>query len=269
VAAATYWWTAYGWAEKGSKLQTQLYVNRQRKELTERVLKALPTLRNREPVLEWVVPLEKPNSPDAKPFAEPRDATMLAELKLSSLKDELAKFWPARGAVWDALAICHFPDGSSGALLAEGKNYPDEMYSAGTGAGKSGTPAALASRHQIERAIAWVQGRLQLPLDVSRWLDPLYPEKPSSSLFQTANRIAYAVWLQSHAVDAWVCHLLYLNDPLHHPTSFPVWKEGLARADRELGVDMLELPFVGHAWLDALDPDTELAGLRLGTRSDP
>jgi hypothetical protein len=34
------------------------------------------------------------------------------------------------------------------------------------------------------------------------------------------------------------------------------------QADRELGIDALELPFAGHAWLDALDPDIELADLR-------
>lgn len=263
MATASYWWTAYGWADKGSKLQTQLYVNRQPEVLTKQVLKALPSLRAREPVLEWVVPLEKP-PPGQTPFAEPRDAAMLAKLGLSSLKAELSKFWPAGGAVWDALAICHFPDNSMGALLAEGKNYPREMYSTGTGAGKTGSPASIASRRQIERAVAWVQGRLDLPLDVPRWIDPLDPDEPDSSLYQTANRIAYTTWLRSQGIDTWLCHLLYLNDPLHHPTSRSTWEEGLARADRELGIDGLELPFAGHAWLDPLDPNTELADLHTG-----
>jgi hypothetical protein len=40
------------------------------------------------------------------------------------------------------------------------------------------------------------------------------------------------------------------------------WEQGLVQADRELGIDALELPFAGHAWLDALDPDIELADLR-------
>jgi hypothetical protein len=160
------------------------------------------------------------------------------------------------------LAICHFPDGPDGALLAEGKNYPGEMYSGGTDAGKTGTEAALASRRQIERAIAWVQGWLHLPLEVERWLDPLDPVRPSSSLHQTANRLAYAVWLQSQGIDTWLCHLLYLEDPLHHPTSRSEWEQGLEQAVRELGVDGLELPFAGHAWLKALDPDVELAELR-------
>jgi hypothetical protein len=82
---------------------------------------------------------------------------MLAALELTHLAQGLAKFWPARGPVWDALAVCRFSDGTSGALLAEGKNYPREMYSGGTGAGKSGSKPALESRRQIERAVAWVQ----------------------------------------------------------------------------------------------------------------
>src|SRR5581483_2151818 len=142
------------------------------------------------PTVEWVAPLAKPNSPGVKPFAEPRDGAMLAALDLFGLEGELARFWPARGPVWDALAICRFRDGSTGGLLAEGKNYPREMYSGGTGAGKSGTAKAVESRRQIERAIAWVQGWLHAPLDVRRWLDPLDPVRPSSSLYQTANRLA-------------------------------------------------------------------------------
>jgi hypothetical protein len=264
VAMRDYWWAKYGWATHGSKLQTQLYVNRRREALTAGVLEALPTLREREPTLEWVVPLEKPISPDLKAFAEPRDGRMLAALDQSQLTRGLANFWPARGPVWDALAICRFPDGTKGAVLAEGKNYPREMYSGGTGAGKSGSPAALKSRQQIERATAWVQGRLGLPLDPERWLDPLDRTRPGSSLYQTANRLAYTVWLRSRGIDAWLCHLLYVDDQLHHPTSRSAWEQRLAQADRELGIEGLELPFAGHAWLDALDPDTELADLRHG-----
>ena len=250
------WWTTHGWATRGSKLQTQLYVDRQQKALTEKVLEALPTLANRGPTLEWVVPLH------AKDFAEPRDRTMLVELDLSHLAAALRTFWPARGPVWDALAICRFPDKTSGVLLAEGKSYPREMYSGGTGAGKAGTAASLASRRQIEFATAWAQGRLGVALDVHRWLDPLDDSKPSSSLYQTANRLTYTVWLQSQHVDTWLCHLLFVDDPLHHPTTRTRWTKALETADRELGIDGLELPFTGHACLDALDPERELAELR-------
>lgn len=86
-------------------------------------------------------------------------------------------------------------------------------------------------------------------MDVTRWLDPLDPTRKSSLLFQTANRISYAVWLRSHGVDTWLCHLLYLDDPRYHSTSKAAWEEALEKAERELGVDGLDLPFVGHAFL--------------------
>ena len=66
------------------------------------------------------------------------------------------------------------------------------------------------------------------------------------------------MWLRSQGIDAWLCHLLYVEDKLHHPTSRSAWEQGVAQAERELGIDRLELPFAGHAWLDALDPGTEL-----------
>jgi hypothetical protein len=254
------WWTVDGWASHGSKLQTQLYVNRQPETLTKKVLEALPALAKRRPELEWVAPLEKPPAA-VKAFAEPRDRSMLRVLRLERLASKLAKFWPARGPVWDALAIVHFADGTRGALLAEGKNYPRELYSGGTGAGKSGTDAALASRRQIELAIAWAQGRLGVPLDVARWLEPLDPKRPGTSLYQTANRLAYLVWLRSEGIDAWLCHLLFLDDPLHRPTSRRMWEEGLRTAGRELGIEGLEFPYVGHVFLHALDPEIELSAL--------
>jgi hypothetical protein len=262
VTGSERWWTTHGWATHGSKLQTQLYVNRKPQTLTKRVLEALPTLASRGPEIEWVVPLDVPRVTDHKRFAEPRDREMLKALELGRLATTLTEFWPAGGPVWDALAICRFPDGTSGALLAEGKNYPREMYSGGTGAGRSGSAAAAESRRQIERAVAWAQGRIAVPLDVKRWLDPLDPAQPSSSLYQTANRLAYAVWLRFQGVETWLCHLLFIDDPLHRPTTRDVWEKGLEKAERELGIDGLDLAFAGHAFLDALNPEQVLANLR-------
>lgn len=256
------WWVEHGWATHGSKLQTQLYVNRRRQALSREVLAALPDLAARSPTLEWVVPLEQPRPPLRKPFGEARDGAMLTALGLERLATGLAAFWPARGPVWDALAIVHFRDGSRGAVLAEGKNYPGELYSGGTGAGKSGSRAAAASRRQIERAIAWTQGQLGASLDVGRWCDPLDAARSTSSLYQTANRLAFTVWLRHQEVEAWLCHLLFLEDPYHHPTSRAAWHEGLARAERELGISGLNIPFAGNALLESLDPEVELSDTR-------
>src|SRR5437660_1623500 len=114
------WWVEHGWATHGSRLQTQLYVNRQAEMLAGKVLEALPTLAARAPEVEWVAPLEKPSAAGAKAFTESLDNPMLAALGLERLAQELRKFWPSRGPVWDALAIIRFPDGTTGALLAEG-----------------------------------------------------------------------------------------------------------------------------------------------------
>jgi hypothetical protein len=243
-------WTELGWASKGSQLQTQLYVNRHRDALNEAVLEALPSLAERRPELTWVAPVEDDG------FAEPRDG-MLSVLGKEGLRAELATFWPSRGPVWDALATCRFPDGSDGVVLAEGKSYPEEMYGGGTRAGTSGSEASLESRRKIERATAWAQGRLGVPLDVRRWLDPLDPDKTSSSLYQTANRLTFALWLRSKGVQAWLCHLLFLNDRLHNPTDRATWEAGLDEADRRLGIDGIDIPCAGHAFLEALDPAEE------------
>jgi hypothetical protein len=87
-------WAERGWATRGSRLQTQPYVNRQPQALRERVLETLPELAVRGPRLEWVAPLEQPRPPLREPFAEPRDEAMLG---LERLAGALSDFWPTRG----------------------------------------------------------------------------------------------------------------------------------------------------------------------------
>ena len=183
---------------------------------------------------------------------------MLAALGLERLAPDLATFGRLAvrfGTPW-RFAVSRMARRES--LLAEGKNYPREMDNGGTAAGRAGSAKSLASRRQIELAVAHTQGRLGVALNPSRWLDPLDPTRPSSSLYQTANRLAYTVWFRDRGVDAWLCHLLYLDDPLYRPTSRAVWEAGLEQADRELGIDGLRLDFTGHAFLPALDPTHEL-----------
>src|SRR5205823_14951129 len=44
-------------------------------------------------------------SPRANDFREYRDGKALDALGLGRLRGELARFWPARGPVWDALGV--------------------------------------------------------------------------------------------------------------------------------------------------------------------
>jgi hypothetical protein len=190
-------------------------------------------------------------------------------LELPELTDSLREFWPRRGPRWDALAICDFDDRTErGVLLAEGKSYPLEQYSGGTRAGATGSDAGRRSRQQIERSIAWVQSKIRIPVDPSRWIDPP-PGKRSGSPFQTANRIAHAVWFNDQVVDeakidAWLCHLLFVGDPTHIPrlrTTQEQWERALRQIDVELGLGDVDVPFIGHCYLPGVHPDVELRGL--------
>ena len=66
-------------------------------------------------------------SPKANDFREYRDGKALDALGLGTLRDELARFWPTRGPVWDALGVgqetdecflleakAHIPEAQSG-----------------------------------------------------------------------------------------------------------------------------------------------------------
>lgn len=79
MAAVTRWRAERGWATHGSKLQTQLYVNRRPAVLSAKVLEALPARKARNPQLEWVAPRENAKVGE-KAFAEPRDGAMLTAL---------------------------------------------------------------------------------------------------------------------------------------------------------------------------------------------
>lgn len=113
----------FGRAEKGSQLQTQIYVNRRQEDLDKACLKALPSLATRRPRIRWASPLERDS------FREYYDKSFLRAAGRGELTDLLKRFWPANGPHWDAFAIVETVEGSTGVLLAEGKNYPGEMRS--------------------------------------------------------------------------------------------------------------------------------------------
>ena len=237
------------WATKGSQLQMQLYVNRRADDLTAAVVASIPSLEGAR--IEWVAPVEPS-------FQEPRDEAFLDAVGLEHLAGELHRFWPSRGPVWDALGISHFAGGRKGVVLAEGKSYPSEMYAGGSRAGATGTTAALRNRERIREAISRTQKALGLPSDPDRWMSPLIEGKPSSSLYQTANRLAHTMWLQQNGVNAVLIHVLFVEDPTFptQATTRAQWEEALATAASQLGINGLELPWLGHAFLPGLTAET-------------
>jgi hypothetical protein len=129
-------------------------------------------------------------------------------------------------------------------MLAEGKSYPDEMLK-----GSSAGATDPDSKRTIEKALAWTQGTLGIPLDVEAWTGPLY---------QNANRLAHVYWLRSRGVRAWLVHLLFTGDP-HGPTSEVEWENAISEADKRLGLDEVVVEAAGHVLLPAGKRD-ELVG---------
>jgi hypothetical protein len=214
----------------GSQLQVQIYVNRRSGDLTKAVLDRLPSLAAETRKICWTVPLE------SEGFAEPQDQGFLNAVGYGDLAPELAEFWPARGPVWDALALAVFPNRRPGIVLAEGKSYPGEFRSGGTKAGD-------VAREKISRAIASTQRWLGVEENPDLWL---------GDLFQSANRLAHLYWLREVArVDAWLVHLLFTNDHTHRAASREEWEAETPSVDRDLGL-LSDCEFADHAYLPAL-----------------
>jgi hypothetical protein len=234
------------WKSRGSKLRVQLYVNRFEGELSEAVLTA-PELSSLGAAgaksIKWTSPLE------ANGCREYQDDEFLEHITQANNARELREFWPSGGPMWDALGIVSLKEGE-GVVLVEGKSYVGEMYALGCQAGapdpKTGKRASQRSRSnrkQIAMALWDTQEWLAIyPPDPQRWMGPLY---------QTANRIAHLYWLREViGVPAWLVYLLFVDDPIE-PTSEEQWAEGIDEANRELGLDTVELPDLAHVCLPA------------------
>jgi hypothetical protein len=219
-----------GAAYAGSQLQTQLYVNKRTSELDDAIRAALPELV--ATTLKWRSPLAEDG------YREYWDTAFLKRLGLDEHVDALKRFWPTGGPHWDALALVDLPgDSVPGVLLVEGKSYPNEMLKG------SGTTAADGSRSRtlIEKSLAWTQGRVGISMNTAAWTGPLY---------QNANRLAHAYWLQSRGVRTWLVHLLFTGDP-HEPTTDEEWEKALATADEGLGLNDVDIPLAAHVLLPA------------------
>lgn len=217
-----------GRALKGSQLQVQIYVNRRAGELNEALREQLPSL-PADAGFRWVSPIEESH------FAEYQDVAFLRPLRLEAHAAALADFWPTRGPVWDALAVVGAETDRPGALLAEGKSYPDELFG-------RGCQATEPSWSRIAESIRRTQRWLGVQEDPERWMGQLY---------QTANRLAHLYWLREVVgVRAWLTHLLFVGDP-HGPTEREEWIVAMESANEELGLSGIAVPHTGHVLLDA------------------
>jgi hypothetical protein len=229
------------WAERGSQLQLQLYVNRRTEALDGAIRKRFTEIPGH---LRWRAPLE------ADGFREPRDRDFLAAIGCEDLAEELAAFWPTGGPVWDGVAVVESPEGRDGVVLVEAKSHPGEIYGGGSGA------TAEASIKRIRGSLETTQRRLGIAIDADRWIRPLRPELPGhSSVYQSANRYAHLYWLHEKGIDAWLVHVLFYDDPTYRGTTREEWEEALPRIEEDLGLRGVRVPHADHVFLPGLNPD--------------
>ena len=198
-----------GRAYAGSQLQSQIYVARRQKELSQSVLVALREIGEQFTTVHWVAPLESDK------FYEPRDGAFLQRVGLSGFRRQLSDFWPTRGPRWDGLAVL---GPGKAILLVEGKSYPAELLGGGC---KARDPARLSIRKSLDAAKA----RFNVDSTVD-WLGPLY---------QYANRLSHVQFLRNECgTSAFLANLCFVDDPIR-PTSEDVWKSQLKAIKAQLG----------------------------------
>jgi hypothetical protein len=219
-----------GRAERGSQRQMQIYVDRHPEVISRSIREVFADLSQRETELEWPSPLRE------RRFAEFRDQEFLEAIGCSELADELKRFWPVRGPVWDGLAIARLDGGREGAVLVEAKSHPAEIYGPGSKAGESGSDRALANREQICDAIRSTQAALGAAhLDPEDWMGPSHDER--GSLYQMANRLAHLHWLQAQGREAWLAMVCFVEDSTYKPTTREQWETELPNVWHQLGLD--------------------------------
>jgi hypothetical protein len=219
-----------GRAFAGSQLQIQIYVNRYKEKLEQRILEKLPALSSLKPSLEWVSPIEN------KKFIEYQDEKFLETVGLGAFAGRLREFWPKGGPHWDALAKIELPQeyGRRGILLVEAKSYPGEIY-------QSGCKATPESRKRIEAAINNTKDKLKVTKDAD-WTGPLY---------QYANRLAHLYFFREVInIPAWLVNIYFLEDP-QRPTNIGEWKSALTQVKAALGLADKEVPLAADIFLEA------------------
>ena len=178
--------------------------------------------------VEWVSPLAKEGG------AEYRDAAALKKLGIHDrLTSPLTEFWPARGPVWDGLAMTS--NGRS--LLLEAKAHIPQMAS-------PGTKASEESRLKIERSLE-IARQHYAPRASASW---------TSTFYQYANRLAFQFFLRGlNRVDSRLVFLSFINaTDVAGPMSIEEWHGATRLLHAVLGLPADLRAFgVYHAFVDA------------------
>ena len=194
---------AQGPMPKGSQHWLQILANR-RSHVFERVIQS-SAVRD----IRWLSPLQ------ADDFAEYRDQAFLDLVGVKLERLPLASFWPARGPVWDGLAVT-----SSGAvLMVEAKANLPELESPPS---QARPRSATFIRASLDRA----KSSFAAPAEAD-WMKDYY---------QYANRLAWLHLLRAeNGIAAYLVFLYFAGaSEVGGPASASEWQPAISRAHQSL-----------------------------------
>ena len=163
--------------------------------------------------ITWRSPLESDD------FAEYQNSDFLVSLGVELKHHSLRDFWPARGPVWDGLAVTD----RGRIILVEAKANIPELNSDPTKAG----PKSLL---KITKSMNEVQDFLRVRSKTD-WTQCFY---------QYANRLAHLYLLRElNGIEAYLVFVYFLNDstrPEENPVSREGWEAAISLAKTHLGI---------------------------------
>ena len=175
--------------------------------------------------LTWRSPLPEDG------WAEYRDGDFLERLGVQLTRRPLDTFWPARGPVWDGLALTE----SGACVLVEAKAHTSELVS-------NCAAASASSRSRIRFALD--ETKRALCVDAGHdWCVGFY---------QYANRLAHAYLMNElNGVRTELVNLYFVGDSdMHGPTTEEQWKVAISEVHGALGLGEKLPAYVHEVFLD-------------------
>jgi hypothetical protein len=151
-------------------------------------------------------------------YRECRDAAALQQLGLTNaLRTPLSSFWPARGAVWDALGVA----GAGTPVLVEAKAHIPEAAS-------PRSKASPKSKELIDKSLLQAR-RHYAPRSKADW---------STIFYQYANRLAYQFFLrEKNGIASRLVFLYFTNAAdVEGPISEEEWRGAVRLLHAQLGL---------------------------------
>ena len=176
--------------------------------------------------VRWLAPLESDD------YAEYQDEAFLNLLGLELPRRPLKSFWPARGPVWDGLAL----SSSGAAILVEAKANIAELAS-------PASRASSASARLIGRSLDEAKPAFGAPL-AADWMGTYY---------QYANRLAHLYLLRAcNGIEAYLVFLYFTGAvEVQGPSKRGEWTEPILAAHEALQLGQGPLtPFVIELFVD-------------------